>query len=100
MKKNKVNEEKKSNMVIRLIEEDIKLNKETNLKEDMMRNQEIKMNLSQLELSLVRCCSSTLDKNVEVARCFEVNGFGGVNFSQRLCTFLKDASEKLSKIDN
>ena len=49
--------------------------------------------MSRLELSLVRCCSSVLDTFHEVARCFEVNGFGGINFSRRLCTLLDDVSE-------
>merc|ERR1711970_1460161 len=55
--------------------------------------------LSKLELSLIRCCSSRKDRISEVARCFEVNGFGGINFSPSLCSFLTDAAEKLGNIE-
>jgi len=55
--------------------------------------------LSKLELSLIRCCSSRKDRISEVARCFEVNGFGGINFSPSLCSFLTDAVEKLGNIE-
>merc|ERR1712131_423190 len=39
--------------------------------------------LSTFELSVVRCCSSNTDDNF--GRCFEVNGFGGVNFAVKPC---------------
>ena len=46
--------------------------------------------LSPLGVALIRCCSSTMDTFHQVARCFEVNGFGGINFSKSLCSFLPD----------
>merc|ERR1712066_1120641 len=55
--------------------------------------------LTKLEISLIRCCSSRKDRISEVVRCFEVNGFGGINFSPRLCLFLTDAAEKLGNIE-
>ena len=51
--------------------------------------------LSKLEISLVRCCSSTQDTYQEVARCFELNGFGGINFSPKICVFLTYVLEQL-----
>merc|ERR1712243_202768 len=66
----------------------------SNVAEDVMElnKSESKVLLSKLEISLVRCCSSVLDTFQEVARCFEVNGFGGINFSQKLCTHVNDVS--------
>ena len=32
--------------------------------------------LSKFELAIVRCCSSTSERNLE--RCFELNGFGAI----------------------
>jgi hypothetical protein len=42
--------------------------------------------LSMFELSILRCCSSNRDQKVQ--RCFEVNGFGGVNFLTNPCRYL------------
>ena len=49
--------------------------------------------LSTFELSVVRCCSSNTDDNF--GRCFEVNGFGGVNFAVKPCQYLKNVTSKL-----
>ena len=67
---------------------------DSNVAEDVMElnKSKSKVMLSKLEISLVRCCSSVLDTFQEVARCFEVNGFGGINFSQKLCTHVNDVS--------
>merc|ERR1739838_77522 len=54
--------------------------------------------LSRFELTLVRCCSSSVDR--EVGRCFEVNGFGGINFLKTPCEHLENVLEKLKKIRN
>ena len=67
---------------------------DSNVAEDVMElnKSKSKVMLSKLEISLVRCCSSVLDTFQEVARCFEVNGFGGINFSRKLCTHVNDVS--------
>ena len=49
-------------------------------------------------MTLVRCCSSSVDK--EVDRCFEVNGFGGINFLKSPCEHLENVLGKLKKIRN
>merc|ERR1711915_390274 len=49
--------------------------------------------LSNFELSIVRCCSSDTDNSFD--RCFEVNGFGGVNFVVEPCQYLKELLSKL-----
>ena len=51
--------------------------------------------LSQFELAIVRCCSSTSDRNLD--RCFELNGFGAIGFSMRPCQFLDMVLEKLNR---
>merc|ERR1712013_848502 len=65
---------------------------DSNVAEEVMELNKSKVMLSKLEISLVRCCSSVLDTFQEVARCFEVNGFGGINFSRKLCTHVNDVS--------
>ena len=42
--------------------------------------------LSQFELAIVRCGSSTSDRNLD--RCFELNEFRSIGFSMRPCQFL------------
>jgi hypothetical protein len=54
--------------------------------------------LSKFELSVARCCSSSLDMNVD--RCFEVNGFGGIHFLKMPCELLETVLEKLNNINN
>ena len=49
--------------------------------------------LSKFELSVVRCCSSDTDNSFD--RCFEVNGFGGVNFAVEPCQYLQELILKL-----
>ena len=51
--------------------------------------------LSKFELAIVRCCSSTSDRNLD--RCFELNGFGAIGFSMRPCQFLDMVLEKLNR---
>ena len=55
------------------------------IKEELIEKE--KKVLSQFELSIVRCCSVPGD--TDVARCFELNGFGGVNFLVSPCNLLK-----------
>lgn len=55
---------------------------------EVMNELQSRSSLSKIELSVVRCCSSTQDTYQEVARCFELNGFGGMNFSPNICVFL------------
>ena len=64
------------------------LNKKMKL---MLRKMKRKM-LSKLELTLVRCCSSNMDRDVH--RCFEVNGFGGINFLKEPCEHLDNVLKK------
>ena len=64
-----------------------------------MRTKQIKKKkLSKFELTLVRCCSSSVDR--EVGRCFEVNGFGGINFIRTPCEHLENVLRKLKKLRN
>ena len=41
---------------------------------------------SNFELAILRCCPANKDRKVE--RCFEVNGFGGINFLKKPCRFV------------
>ena len=56
-----------------------------------------KKKLSKFELTLVRCCSSSVDR--EVGRCFEVNGFGGINFLKEPCEHLDSVLKKIKKLN-
>ena len=47
-----------------------------------------KKKLSKYELTLLRCCSNKMD--TQVGRCFEVNGFGGINFLTSPCEYLDE----------
>ena len=69
------------------------LNKKMKL---MLRKMKRKM-LSKLELTLVRCCSSNMDRDVH--RCFEVNGFGGINFLKEPCQHLDSVIKKIKKLN-
>ena len=51
--------------------------------------------LTQFELAIVRCGSSTSDRNLD--RCFELNGFRSIGFSMRPCQFLDMVLEKLNQ---
>ena len=51
--------------------------------------------LSKFELAIVRCCSSTSDINLD--RCFDLNGFRAIGFSMRPCQFLGVVLEKLNQ---
>ena len=51
--------------------------------------------LPDFEISVIRCCSSHIDQNVN--RCFEVNGFGGVNFVVNPCKYLNSDENKKNK---
>ena len=53
--------------------------------------------LTDFELSVIRCCSSNIVQNVN--RCFEVNGFGGVNFLVNPCGYL-NSDENMKNIEN
>jgi len=53
--------------------------------------------LTDFELSVIRCCSSNIVQNVN--RCFEVNGFGGVNFLVNPCGYL-NSDENKKNIEN
>merc|ERR1712098_407063 len=60
-----------------------------------------KSEYSSLELSIVRCCSSSMDRNRDVGRCFEVNGLEELIFQKEfvhiyIC-FRKNKTFLLSK---
>jgi hypothetical protein len=49
------------------------------------KKQKMKM-LSKIEVSILKCCSSSRDQKVH--RCFEMNGVGEVNFLKNPCRYL------------
>ena len=67
--------------------------KDGNVRESMeIENKMKRKMLSKFELCILRCCSSNRD--TKVGRCFEVNGFGGINFLRRPCQLLQVVLEK------
>eukprot|EP00092_Neocalanus_flemingeri_P072802 GFUD01089683.1.p1 GENE.GFUD01089683.1~~GFUD01089683.1.p1 ORF type:complete len:128 (-),score=21.65 GFUD01089683.1:121-504(-) len=52
----------------------------------VVKKRKLKM-LTKFELTITRCCSSDIDRRVD--RCFEVNGFGGIQFIKRPCEYLQ-----------
>ena len=74
---------------------DEKGNKKTGIKV-MPKEKRIKTKMSKFEITLVRCCSSNRDRNVE--RCFEVNGFGGIHFLKMPCKHLDNVLKKSKKM--
>merc|ERR1711915_1133829 len=67
---------------------DPKKSEEDEKKKDMI--------LTRFELSILRCCSSSMDTHY--GRCFEVNGVGGINFSISPCQYLNNVISKLSQV--
>ena len=62
-------------------------NKDANVRDNKEIEKKMKMKmLTMFELSILRCCSS--NRKQKVQRCFEVNGFGGVNFLENPCRHL------------
>ena len=74
---------------------DEKGNKKTGIKV-MPKEKRIQTKMSKFEITLVRCCSSNRDRNVE--RCFEVNGFGGIHFLKMPCKHLDNVLKKSKKM--
>merc|ERR1712215_353421 len=84
-------------------EENIK-NEEDLIESDEMRKIKYKNNkqgkkktMSKYELTILRCCSSPDDRNVN--RCFEVNGIRGVHFLKQPCKPLEQTLEKIKDIE-
>merc|ERR1711915_1114280 len=61
--------------------------------DELASNKEGKPILSNFEISLIRCCSTFND--AFFGRCFEINGFGGLNFAVNPCRYLREVIEKL-----
>merc|ERR1711868_230437 len=53
------------------------------------------ISISSFETAILRCCGSIEDNTGY--RCFELNGYGGVNFAKNICKHLDKVLSKIKK---
>merc|ERR1711893_186628 len=54
------------------------------------------ISISSFETAILRCCGSVEDNTgYSIPRCFELNGYGGVNFAKNICKHLDTVLSKI-----